>query len=100
MTDFPESKMRYSRRFFLSKALGSTVFLIAAVGTVAQTVTSAEAQEKQRRPRVSKTVAKYQSKPKGDQRCAGCMNFRKPNACARVTGRVSPDGWCKFWEAA
>lgn len=47
--------------------------------------------------KVSKTQAQYQEQPKGDQKCANCMHFIAPDACALVEGSISPNGWCMFW---
>lgn len=44
-----------------------------------------------------KDQAQYQDKPKGDQKCIGCMHFIEPNSCHIVEGDISPDGWCKLW---
>jgi F0F1-type ATP synthase membrane subunit c/vacuolar-type H+-ATPase subunit K len=76
-----------SRRLVLTGtalALGS-----AAVVTA---VPQARAQEK-----ISQANAKYQSTPKGDQRCDGCVNFQPPNACKFVQGDISPNGWCSLF---
>lgn len=48
--------------------------------------------------KMSKTQAKYQDKPKGDQSCAMCMNFiAATSTCKLVEGQVSADGWCMLW---
>lgn len=40
----------------------------------------------------------YQTKPKGDQKCSGCMNFiAESNTCKLVEGKISPEGWCTLW---
>lgn len=42
--------------------------------------------------------AQYQAKPKGDQRCANCVNFiADSNTCKLVEGPISPQGWCSLW---
>ena len=41
--------------------------------------------------------AKYQTAPKGDQRCEGCANFQAPNGCKFVQGDISPNGWCQLF---
>jgi hypothetical protein len=45
--------------------------------------------------RQSKKEARYQSRPKGRERCAGCVHFQGPNGCEIVEGRISPRGWCR-----
>jgi len=45
--------------------------------------------------RQSKKEARYQSRPKGRERCAGCVHFVGPNGCEIVEGRISPRGWCQ-----
>ena len=48
--------------------------------------------------KMTKADARYQDQPKGEQRCAQCMNFiPDSNACQLVEGPVSPQGWCSLW---
>ena len=47
---------------------------------------------------VSKARARYQGKPKHIQNCASCAQFKRPNRCTVVIGKVSPDGWCALFE--
>lgn len=48
---------------------------------------------------------KYQSTPKGSQRCSGCALFvpGKPatanGTCKVIPGPISPNGWCTAWAA-
>jgi hypothetical protein len=49
--------------------------------------------------RTPKAAAEYQDMPRNGQRCAQCEHFIAPNACHRVQGPISPDGWCHFWTA-
>jgi len=51
------------------------------------------------RQKISQVDAKYQSTPKGDQRCDGCISFQSPNACKFVEGDISPSGWCELFAA-
>jgi hypothetical protein len=46
-----------------------------------------------------KPVALYQDFPNEGRRCAGCRHFLEPNACEIVAGEISPNGWCRFYEA-
>lgn len=48
--------------------------------------------------RVSKAQAKYQERPKGEQKCGTCLHFlAATSTCKLVEGRVSPEGWCMLW---
>ena len=76
---------QFRRREFLG------VGLAAAGGALC---TRATAQQK-----MSKDQAKYQDKPKGDQRCDGCNFFVAPDGCKLVDGKISPAGWCVLWVA-
>lgn len=80
---------RMSRRLVLTSAALS----IGAVTTV-RMVSQAAAQAK-----LSEADAQYQPRPKGDQRCDGCVNFQPPTACKFVQGNISPNGWCALFTA-
>ena len=45
----------------------------------------------------SQADAKYQGKPKDDQRCDGCILFQPLNTCKVVQGEISPSGWCQLF---
>lgn len=48
--------------------------------------------------KVSQASVQYQTQPKGEQKCATCMNFiAESNTCKLVDGQISPDGWCVLW---
>lgn len=50
--------------------------------------------------KASKSEAKYQPYPNGDERCGDCRYFVASfNACSQVQGHIEPDGWCRFWKA-
>jgi len=49
---------------------------------------------------VPKAFASYQDRPNGRQRCGGCKHFLKPNRCEIVDGGISPQGWCRYFEAS
>jgi len=66
---------------------------LAAAGGVICTRVAAQASK------VSKDQAKYQDKPKGDQRCDGCAQFLAPDGCKVVDGKISPSGWCMLYAA-
>ena len=82
-----EDQNEISRRYFLTSAAG------VMAGLVVET-TTAEA-----RAKVSKAAARYQDRPRGAERCGRCRNFRGPDGCVRVEGRISPDGWCRLYSA-
>ena len=48
---------------------------------------------------MSKDQAKYRDQPNGDQQCSTCTNFLSPSGCSVVSGQVSPNGWCQFFQA-
>jgi len=78
-----------SRRVVLTSAA-----LSLGAATAAAVVSPAAAQQK-----ISQADAKYQTTPKGDQRCDGCVNFQPPNACKFVEGNISPGGSCELFVA-
>jgi len=80
---------RISRRVVLTSAV-----LSLGAATAAAVVSQVAAQQK-----ISQADAKYQTTPKGDQRCDGCANFQPPNACKFVEGNISPNGWCQLFGA-
>ncbi len=48
--------------------------------------------------KVSQASVQYQTQPKGEQQCSGCMHFiAESNTCKLVEGQISPDGWCTLW---
>ncbi len=48
--------------------------------------------------KVSQASVQYQTQPKGEQKCADCLQFiAESNTCKVVDGQISPDGWCTLW---
>jgi hypothetical protein len=47
---------------------------------------------------MSAAEAQYQNRPKNGFSCAACALFRPPAACVVVTGGISPNGWCRFFD--
>jgi len=48
--------------------------------------------------KASQASVQYQTQPKGEQKCSGCMNFiADSNTCKLVDGQISPAGWCILW---
>lgn len=74
--------------------LRATALLAAggALGTGAARESRAEA-------RLPQDQVSYQNSPKGDRRCKDCVNFEGNNSCRVVAGTISPDGWCRLWNA-
>jgi hypothetical protein len=81
------------RRISRRVVLASAAFSLGAA-TAATVVSQTAAQQK-----LSQADAKYQTTPKDDQRCDGCVNFQPPNACKFVQGDISPNGWCQLFAA-
>ena len=46
----------------------------------------------------SKEEADYQNHPRGEKRCELCSMFRAPDKCTLVKGRISPRGYCRWFE--
>jgi hypothetical protein len=81
-------KIELSRRLLLQNA-AIAASSVSVLGTLAK---SATAQAKS-----SQQVASYQSEPSAGQRCGTCQQFQPPGACRIVSGRISPQGWCKLY---
>lgn len=49
--------------------------------------------------KVSKEDALYQDQPRGGSKCEECVHFQsQQSACEIVAGRISPEGWSRFFE--
>jgi hypothetical protein len=81
-----DKRMPKARRALL-RAAG-----LAALAPIA--VSRSQAQDK-----LQGSMVMYQATPKDGQKCSGCLHFQPPNACAIVTGNISPEGWCAVWAA-
>ncbi len=69
--------------YFTLMALASTAALLARPG---------------RAYAMSKRAARYKNSPNGSQNCANCRYFYpRSRRCSVVSGKVSPNGWCKLW---
>jgi hypothetical protein len=88
MRGFMDSAVTLSRR----RAIRGITWLTSTILTA--TAGPALAQEK-----LSKTEAKYQDHPNGQQRCGICLQFRPPGTCQIVAGSIRPTGWCQFFAA-
>ena len=60
---------------------------------------SAAAQETPEADKIKQVNAHYQHQPKGQQRCAICLQFQPPNRCRIVEGPIEPTGWSQFFAA-
>jgi len=48
--------------------------------------------------KMTQASVQYQTQPKGEQKCGGCLHFiAESNTCKLVEGQISPDGWCSLW---
>jgi hypothetical protein len=79
-----KDRFRSKRRALLGAGL-------AAAGSAICTRAAAQ------QSKISKDQAKYQDKPKGEQRCDGCAQFLAPDSCKVVEGKISPSGWCVLY---
>jgi hypothetical protein len=86
MSDFSKG---YTRKGALQKLIVLPA-LAAAFATGATAVARAD----------SRTTLKYQSTPKGKQKCKECTLFvpgkiaTSDGTCKVITGAISPNGWC------
>lgn len=42
-------------------------------------------------------ASQYQDTPKGKAMCSNCAHFEPPSGCGIVAGKISPNGWCRFY---
>ncbi len=80
------------RRALLRQAILAALAAIAAAA-------GAAADEVKEGDKIKKADAHYQYQPKGQQRCAICLQFIPPGKCQIVEGPISPMGWCQFFAA-
>ena len=88
-----DSGRRLSRRVFLKVSV--TGAALAGAGGLSACATPAVPGG----GTTPKVLALYQDSPNEGRRCAGCTRFLEPNACRIVAGEISPDGWCRYYEA-
>ena len=69
-----------------------TVLIAAAGAAPLLALMSSEGQAK-----LAPAAVKYQTTPKDDHQCDGCVQFVAPNSCKLVDGEISPTGWCSLW---
>jgi hypothetical protein len=89
------SSKSISRRALFESAGAAIGLAIATAPTPPATAEDAIKEE----DKIKKPDAKYQDKPKGQQRCEICLNFQPPSTCKIVRGPINPHGWCQFFAA-
>lgn len=91
--DTPPSEASVCRRRFLIKSLlGAAAVSTSALPAVARDGYAPG------RAKIPKAAAHYQNHPHGEERCGACRHFRPPGSCEIVSGRISPEGWCRYFE--
>lgn len=76
-------------------AVGCTLFVPAFFSSPAA---GAEAASPTVGSKLPKKNVQYQTHPKGEQKCSGCINFiAESSTCKLVEGPIDPDGWCVLW---
>ena len=73
---------------------GGISFTCAALGAAAAVAAPLGPEAKLPQDQVS-----YQPSPKGDRKCSDCFNYEGNGSCRVVAGPISPDGWCRLWNA-
>ena len=76
-----------SRRRLLTVAIAGVACSAAAISGHAQAA------------KLDKKTAAYQESPHNGEQCSSCAYFRPPGACTQVEGTISPNGWCKLYQA-
>jgi hypothetical protein len=83
----------FSKRVTRMEALTNLLVLPALAGALAAGATTIAQAD-------SRDTLKYQSTPKGNQKCSGCSLFVPAKSatangtCKVISGPISPNGWC------
>ena len=80
-----------SRRALVEGALGIAAVASRPLASAGQELSEAE--------KIPHADALYQLSPKGQQRCAICLQFEAPDHCKIVQSPIYPGGWCQFFAA-
>jgi hypothetical protein len=80
-----------SRRSVLRGAIGLACAKLGAAAALAAPLSS--------EAKLPQEQVSYQPSPKGDRKCSGCFNYEGNGNCRVVAGPISPDGWCRLWNA-
>lgn len=86
----PRGPRGLSRRSLLGTGLALAGGMVGALGGTRSS--SAEA-------KLPQNQVSYQASPKNGKRCADCVNYQGENTCRVVAGDISPEGWCRLWNA-
>lgn len=84
------------RKISRQEALKAIILPALAATFSVTATTTAEAKS-------SKAAVKYQSTPKGTEKCSGCKFFvpgktaSAMGSCTIVNGSISPNGYCVAW---
>lgn len=85
---------------FTSLCLSRRVLLRAGVaGSVAALATAMPSRYGRGEAKLPQNQVSYQSSPKNGKHCQACVNYEGNNSCRVVAGEISPDGWCRLWNA-
>lgn len=71
--------------------------LIKAAITVAGTASFCGIQIVQAQTKMAPNLVMYQPTPKDGHQCDGCIQWKAPDECLIVEGKISPKGWCAAW---
>lgn len=77
-----------SRRSVLQGGMAATCAMLGAAARAAPP-----------EAKLAQEQVSYQPSPKGDRKCSGCFNYEGNGNCRVVAGPISPDGWCRLWNA-
>ncbi len=63
-------------------------------GSLAAAASLGAASQARAQDKIAPEMVMYQTTPKDGNKCSACQHFQPPNACALVSGTISPNGWC------
>ena len=86
-----------SRRELLRGAVAVGFGMLAPSALLGSVSARAEPSVVATTKKLTQISVKYQQQPKGDQKCATCVQFVPPNSCNLVEGNINPEGWCVLW---
>ncbi len=86
-----------TRRDILRGAMAVGLGMLAQGALLRSAPAGAEASVNATTKKLTQESVKYQHQPKGDQKCATCVQFVPPNSCNLVAGTIDPQGWCVLW---
>jgi hypothetical protein len=84
------SKIELSRRLLMQKIAAASCGIV-----LLETIANSAAAQVQ--AKTSPQAAGYQNTPSGGNQCGNCQQFQAPAACRIVSGRISPQGWCRLF---